>query len=135
MSIWLRSGVANTRRIAPTRATLRTTAFRLAVIVRSMRCGPTRPHLKQWRRSRITLPSIRTVSTRSAEQRSWRRPAGTSGFPQIKNHTPPLASARPLRAPQRLRRLTEGADESAAHPLPIAEAGEVRDAVARPPGG
>jgi uncharacterized protein (DUF427 family) len=30
MSIWPRSRVANTRRIAPTRATLRTTAFRLA---------------------------------------------------------------------------------------------------------
>src|ERR1700736_6666333 len=78
MSIWLRSGVANTRRIAPTRATLRTTEFRLAAIVRSMRCGLMRPHLKRWRRSRITSPSIRTVSTRSAEQRRWGRLAAAA---------------------------------------------------------
>src|SRR3979409_777367 len=69
MSIWPRSRAANARRIAPTRATLPTTAFRLAGIAPSMRCGPTRPHLKRWRRSRITSPSTRTVSTRSANPR------------------------------------------------------------------
>src|SRR5882724_1900262 len=73
MSIWPLSRVANTRRIVPTRATLPTTAFRRAGIARSMRCGLTRPHLMRWRRSRITLPSIRTVSTRSANRR--RRPS------------------------------------------------------------
>ena len=56
----------NTQRIAPTRATLPTTAFRLAGIAPSMRCGLMRPHLKRWRRSRTTSPSTRTVSTRSA---------------------------------------------------------------------
>src|SRR6266536_4005359 len=35
---------------------------------------------------------------------------------------------RPCRAAQRLRRLAEGADESAAHPLRIAEAGDFSDA-------
>jgi hypothetical protein len=49
-----------------------TTAFRWAGIVRSMRCGLMRPHSKRWGRSRITSPSIRTVSTRSAKRR--RRP-------------------------------------------------------------
>jgi hypothetical protein len=33
----------------------------------------------------------------------------------------------PRGASERLRRLTEGADESAAHPLRIAEAGQFRD--------
>src|ERR1700720_3796713 len=69
MSIWPRSRGANTRRIAPTRATLPTTAFRLAGIVPSMRCGLMRPHLKRWRRSRITSPSTRTVPTGSANRR------------------------------------------------------------------
>ena len=78
MSIWPRSRAANTRPIAPTRATLPTTAFRLAGIVPSMRCGLMRPPLKRWRKSRITSPSTRTVSTRSANRR--RRPGfGASG--------------------------------------------------------
>ena len=47
----------------------RTTAFRRAVIVRSMRCGLMSPRLKRWRRSRTTSPSTRTVSTRSANRR------------------------------------------------------------------
>jgi hypothetical protein len=38
---------------------------------------------------------------------------------------------RPRRAAQRLRRLAEGADEGAAHPLRIAEAGHLRDAFDR----
>jgi Domain of unknown function (DUF427) len=64
--------------IAPTRATLPTTAFRLAGIVPSMRCGLMRPPLKRWRKSGITSPSTRTVSTRSANRR--RRPGfGASG--------------------------------------------------------
>src|SRR6266404_4182720 len=69
MSIWPRSRVANTPRIAPTRARLPTTAFRLAAIVRSMRCGLMRPRSKRWRGSRTTSPSTRTVSTRSANRR------------------------------------------------------------------
>src|SRR5260370_19116886 len=78
MSIWPRSRVANTRRIAPTRATLPITAFRLAAIAPSMRCGPMRPRLNGWRGSRITSPSTPTVSTRSANRR--RRPGfGGSG--------------------------------------------------------
>src|SRR5579863_9189520 len=72
MSIWARSRAANTQPIAPTRVMLRTTAFRLAGIVPSMRCGLTRPHLRRWRRSRITSPSTRTVSTRSVNR--GRRP-------------------------------------------------------------
>src|SRR3984893_16666402 len=52
MSIWPRSRVANTRRIAPTRERLPTTAFRPAGIAPSMRCGLMRPHLKRWRRSK-----------------------------------------------------------------------------------
>jgi hypothetical protein len=55
---------ANTLRIAPTKATLPTTAFPPAVIVHATRCGLIRPHLKRWRRSRITSPSTRTGSTR-----------------------------------------------------------------------
>ena len=73
-----RSRVANTPRIAPTRATLPTTAFRLAGIVRSMRCGRMRRHLKRWRRSRITSPSTRTVSTRSANDAGAWSVAGAS---------------------------------------------------------
>ena len=49
--------------------TLPTTAFLLAGIAPSMRCGLMRPHLKRWRRSKITSPSTRTVSTRSASRR------------------------------------------------------------------
>src|SRR3979490_1679353 len=77
MSIWPRSRVANTRPIAPTRATHPTTAFRLAGIVRSMRCGLMRPRLERWPRSRITSPSTPTVSTRSANRR--RRPGFAAG--------------------------------------------------------
>src|SRR6266446_5054264 len=77
MSIWPRSCVANTPRIAPTRATHPTTAFRLAGIVRSMRCGLMRPRSKRWRRSRIMSPSSPTVSTRSANRR--RRPGFAAG--------------------------------------------------------
>src|ERR1700681_663444 len=77
MSIWPRSRVANTRPIAPTRATHPTTAFRLAGIVRSMRGGLMRPRLERWPRSRITSPSTPTVSTRSANRR--RRPGFAAG--------------------------------------------------------
>jgi acyl-CoA thioesterase-1 len=42
---------------------------------------------------------------------------------------------RPRRAAQRLRRLAEGADEGAAHPLRIAKAGGLRDAPDRFAGG
>jgi hypothetical protein len=42
---------------------------------------------------------------------------------------------RPRRAAQRLRRLAEGADEGAAHPLRIAKAGGLRDAFDRLAGG
>ena len=42
---------------------------------------------------------------------------------------------RPRRAAERLRRLTEGADEGAAHPLRIAESGQFRDALDRFAGG
>jgi cell volume regulation protein A len=41
------------------------------------------------------------------------------------------SSSHPRRAPQRLRRLTEGADESSAHPLRIAKAGGLRNAFDR----
>ena len=41
------------------------------------------------------------------------------------------ALTRPRRAAQRLRRLAEGADEGAAHPLGIAKAGRLRDAFDR----
>ena len=62
---------------APTRATLPTTAFRLAGIVPSMRCGLMRPPLKRWRRSRITSPFTPIASTRSKNgqrpERSLRR--------------------------------------------------------------
>src|SRR6202140_738518 len=77
MSIWPRSRVVNTPRIVPTRATLPTTAFRLAGIVRPMRCGLMRPRLERWRRSRITSPSTPTVSTRSANRH--RRPSFAAG--------------------------------------------------------
>src|ERR1700731_2272637 len=77
MSIWPRSRAANTRRIAPTRATPPTTAFRPAAIVRAMRCGLMRPRLERWRRSRITSPSTPTVSTRSANR--YRRPGFAAG--------------------------------------------------------
>ena len=40
------------------------TAFPPAEIAPAMRSGLMRPHLKRWRRSRITSPSIRTGSTR-----------------------------------------------------------------------
>jgi uncharacterized protein (DUF427 family) len=43
-------------------------SIRLAGIAPSMRCGPMRLHSRRWRRSRITSPSTRTVSTRSAER-------------------------------------------------------------------
>ena len=66
--------------IAPTRATLPTTAFPPAGIVPSTRCGLMRTHLKLWRRSRITSPFTQTVSTRLANRR--RRPSfGGSGLP------------------------------------------------------
>jgi hypothetical protein len=42
---------------------------------------------------------------------------------------------RPRRAAQRLRRLAEGADEGAAHPLRIAKAGGLRDVLDRLAGG
>src|SRR3954468_21013517 len=42
---------------------------------------------------------------------------------------------RPRRAAQRLRRLAERTDEGAAHPLRIAKAGELRDALDRLTGG
>ena len=42
-----------------------------------------------------------------------------------------LAPPRPRRAAQRLRRLAEGADEGAAHPLGIGEAGRLGDALDR----
>jgi hypothetical protein len=45
------------QRASDTRATLPTTAFQLAGIVPSMRCGLMKPRLKRWRRSRITSPS------------------------------------------------------------------------------
>src|SRR3984893_3404114 len=77
MSIWPRSRAANTRPIAPTRATHPTTAFRLAGIVRSMRGGLMRPRLERWPRSRVTSPSTPTVSTRSANRR--RRPGFAAG--------------------------------------------------------
>src|SRR6185437_4036124 len=43
--------------------------------------------------------------------------------------------SRPRRTAQRLRRLAEGADESAPHPLGIAEAGDLGDALDRLAGG
>src|ERR1700688_3115458 len=46
-----------------------------------------------------------------------------------------LALNRPCRAAQRLRRLAEGADEGAAHPLRIAKAGQFRNAFDRLAGG
>src|SRR6266851_2683810 len=45
------------------------------------------------------------------------------------------ALTRPCRTAQRLRRLAEGADEGAAHPLRIAKAGYLRDALDRLAGG
>ena len=54
----------------PTRATLPTTAFQPAVIVRATRCGLMRPRLKRWRRSRITSRFTRIASTRSANRGS-----------------------------------------------------------------
>src|SRR5713101_8894472 len=45
------------------------------------------------------------------------------------------ALPRPRRAAQRVRRLAEGADEGAAHPLRIAKAGYLRDALDRLAGG
>src|SRR5882672_999647 len=44
-------------------------------------------------------------------------------------------SSRPCRPPQRLRRLAEGADEGAAHPLRIAKAGGFGNALDRLAGG
>jgi hypothetical protein len=46
-------------------------------------------------------------------------------------HRRATRSPRPRRAPQRLRRLAEGADEGAAHPFRIAEAGGFGDAFDR----
>src|SRR5713101_9938933 len=46
-----------------------------------------------------------------------------------------LALTRPRCAAQRLRRLAEGADESAAHPLRIAKAGQLRNPFDRFAGG
>src|SRR5689334_23903286 len=45
------------------------------------------------------------------------------------------ALARPRRPPQRLRRLAEGADEGAPHPLRIAKTGDLSNALDRLAGG
>src|ERR1700736_5562339 len=107
MSTWPRSRGANTRRIAPTRATLPTTAFRLAGIVPSMRCGLMRPHLKRWRRSRITSPSTRTVSTRSANRP--RRP-GFDASGQATRHKAATPRRR-MPLPVRSRRMAHEGDD------------------------
>jgi uncharacterized protein (DUF427 family) len=76
MSIWPRSRVANTRLIAPTRATLPTIAFP-AGGDRSLNAVWTyENHLKRWRRSRITSPFTQAVSTRLANRR--RRPSSVA---------------------------------------------------------
>jgi hypothetical protein len=71
---------------------LPTTAFRLAGIAPSMRCGLMRPHLRRWRRSRITLPSTGTVLTRSANRRQ--RP-GFGGSRRSTRHKATRASRAP----------------------------------------
>ncbi len=53
--------------------------------------------------------------------------AGTQAWPIARRRS----LGRPRRAPQRLRRLAEGADESAAHPFRIAKTGGFSDALDR----
>ena len=53
--------------------------------------------------------------------RGWRHLPCTARDSRVPDHVPDLP--RPRRAAQRLRRLAEGADEGAAHPLRIAKAG------------
>ena len=52
------------------------------------------------------------------------RPSRLTGIPQTNLR-------RPRRAPQRLRRLAEGADKGAPHPIRVAKPGELRDAFDR----
>src|SRR5207237_9221134 len=73
-------------------ATLPTSAFRVARIVPTMRSGLTTPHLKPPPRSRLTSPSTRTVSTRSANRR--RRP-GFGGSGRATRHKATRASRVP----------------------------------------
>jgi hypothetical protein len=87
-----------------------------------------RPHLKRWRRSRITSPSTRTVSTRSANRR---RQPGFGGCLTERTMrrcyctTPPSATERSLTTCRRARSPTERSRRLAGgsyHMLPMLNA-------------
>src|SRR5258708_11180028 len=69
------------------------------------------------------LPDAGAAIAAYLAPRAVRRPS-LAGIPQANLR-------RPRGAPQRLRRLAEGADKGASHPVRVAKPGDLRDAFAR----